>query len=122
MTGGLRHSWPLKIVAVSTVAGLSSKMFVYHAAMGVDDFDGDVFECVASLSQMTELPPDHAAASSGEGDEVVPYYRTDTVNFICRCADEADELWEKIQGDVQDLLANHRAAQQLDVIETATIN
>jgi hypothetical protein len=88
--------------------------------MGDDPYQGDVFECVASIQQMSEIPED--APGVGEGGNLVPYYRKDVLTFYCRNSEQADSLWEKVQADVRDLLRNHRAMQNLLTSETVTIS
>lgn len=116
----VRHVWPIRVTAVSDEPGLSSKIFVYHAEMGDDPYQGDVFECVASVQQMTEIPEDSAGV--GEDGNLVPYYRKEVLTFHCRTAEEAESLWGKVKADVRDLLLNHRALQELLTSETVTIN
>lgn len=116
-----QHVWPLKVVAdAAEEPGLSSKIFVYHASGVADPFQGDVFECVASVSQMGEVPED-APGVDADGNNV-PYYRKDTLEFACRSAEEADDLWTKIQAHVLDLVQNHRAMTgALATEETVTV-
>jgi hypothetical protein len=102
-----QHVWPLKVTATSNQAGLSSKMFVYHAEWGDDPYVGDIFECVASVQQMTEIPEDEPGL--GEGENQMPYYRTAELLFHCRSPEEAEDLLEKVQADVKDLLQNYLA-------------
>jgi hypothetical protein len=115
-----RHVWPLQVTAVSATDGLSSKIFVYHAENGDDPYQGDVFECIASLQQMTEIPEDEP--SMGEDGNAIPYFRKDSLLFHCRSASEADDLWVKIQADTKDLLQNYLALTGgLTTQETVTI-
>jgi len=115
-----QHVWPLVITAVSSQSGLSSKIFVYHAEWGDDPYQGDVFECVASVQQMTEIPED--APGGGEGDNQTPYYRSDVLSFHCRSADEASDLLKKVQADVKDLLQNHIALTSGNLQTSQTID
>lgn len=114
-----QHVWPLRVTAVSSESGLSSKIFVYHAAMDDDGFIGDVFECIASVPQMSEIPEDAPVSVDGGN---VPYFRTDVLTFNCRSEDEADDLWAKVKADVTDLVQNFRAAQRFETVETVTID
>ena len=116
-----QHVWPLVVTAVSSEAGLASEIFVYHAEMGDDPYEGDVFECVSSIQQMTEIPTD--APAEGEDGNNIPYYRKNVLTFHCRSAEEAEDLWGKVQADVTDLLQNYRAATGgLGSVETITID
>lgn len=113
--------WPLKITA-TLAAGASmpsAKIFVYHANMGDDAYQGDIFECVSSIQQYYELPVD-AAVSEG-ADYVVPYYRLDFVQLNCLSPEEADNLWLDILADVRDLVRNFYAKDDLATIETITV-
>lgn len=113
--------WPLKITA-TLAAGASmpsAKIFVYHANMGDDAYQGDIFECVSSIQQYYELPVDAAVAEGA--DYVVPYYRLDFVQLNCLSPEEADELWLAILADVRDLVTNFYAKDDLSTIETITV-
>lgn len=113
--------WPLKITA-TLVAGArmpSAKIFVYHATMGDDAYQGDIFECVSSIQQYYELPVDMAVAEGA--DYVVPYYRLDFVQIDCLTPEEADELWNEIVADVADLIRNFYAKDALTISETITL-
>jgi hypothetical protein len=116
---GTQHTWPLVITAVSTVDGLDSEIFVYHAALDDDPVnDLDLFECVASLPQMDEIG---LVPVLEEGAYVVPYYRSDTLSFACRSAAEAEELWVKIKADAKDLYNNFQYFVDLSVEDTYTL-
>ena len=113
--------WPLKITA-TLIAGTpmpSAKIFVYHANMGDDAYQGDIFECVASIQQYYELPVDAAVAE--DADYVVPYYRLDFVQLNCLSPEEADALWDDIAEDVQDLIRNFYAKDDLTTSETINL-
>ena len=114
-----QHVWPLKVTAASTIAGLSSKIFVFHAAMGADQWKGDTFDCVASVPQMTEIPEDAPVAVDGD---VIPYYRKDTVELWLRSPELLAETWEAIQEHTQDLIDNYRATQSLTAGTTVTLD
>jgi hypothetical protein len=113
--------WPLKITA-TLAAGASmpsAKIFVYHANMGDDAYQGDIFECVSSIQQYYELPVDAAVAEGA--DYVVPYYRLEFVQLDCLSPEEADELWNAIVTDVGDLIINFYAKDELSAAETVTL-
>jgi hypothetical protein len=113
--------WPLKINAtlVTGTSMPSAKIFVYHADMGDDAYQGDIFECVSSIQQYYELPVD--AAVSENADYVVPYYRLDFVQINCLSPEEAEELWDSILSDVADLIRNFYAKDDLTALETITL-
>jgi hypothetical protein len=112
--------WPLKVTAAVIDAAMpSSKIFVYHATMGDDAYQGDLFECVASLEQYNDLPEN--AAVIEDDVTVVPYYRLDVLNFACRSPEEAEQLWSDIQEDVIDLVNNYIAFNNLRTLEVVEI-
>lgn len=109
-----QHTWPLEVTAVSTTPNLPSEIFVYHSSMGDDPLVGDLFECVASLNQLDEIgltPVDTEL-------ETIPYYRSAALTFSCRSAQEAEDLWMKVQADALDLLNNFKAINNLTEVET----
>lgn len=76
-------------------------MFVFHAAMDDDQYEGDVFEAVASAQQMYEIPAiDPGSETNGQ---LVPYYRRSELVWYARTPSEAEELWQAITDDVDDL-------------------
>lgn len=116
---GLQHSWPVRITAVSTISGLPSEIFVYHAVGQDSATNEDLFECVASVQQITELP-----ATAPQGDptgKLIPYYRKAVLEAHCRSADEADELWDKVKDDANDLVVNFRAFGNMTATDTYVI-
>lgn len=116
-----QHVWPLNITATLPAGSVlpSAKLFVYHASMSDDIYEGDLFECVASVQQMNDIPDDTPAVEDGE--YTVPYYRSNMLNFHCRSPEEVDILWEDIQEDVTDLVNNYTSAATLSNIEVVTI-
>ena len=114
-----RFVWPLH-VTVSSADG-DPAVFVYHRRSRVSA-EEDIFECVASVNQMTELPVTEPDMEPDEDGNVTPYYRLATLAFNCRSLVEADDLWLRIQEDIQDLADNLRAWASLQVEEVVSIN
>lgn len=114
---GGRQVWPLKVTSVSDTPGLGSEIFVYHADAGGDLLDGDIFECVASVSQLDDigLSPDF------NSDPAVPYYRSDFLEFNCRSPRELEDLWKTIQAEVKALHANFDSWNEIQTQETVVI-
>jgi len=104
--------WPLIVQATSDEAGLPSEIFVYHVLPVNNDLD-EVFECVASLPQMSEI-----GLTIADG---VPYYRKDNLRIDCRTVSEADRIWELIQTDTRSLLWGFRYAEGLELSEEVVI-
>lgn len=118
---GGQQVWPLKITATLAAGATmpSAKIFVYHANMGDDAYQGDIFECVSSIQQYYELPEDAAVAEGA--DYVVPYYRLNFVQLDCLSPEEADELWDAIVADTRDLITNFYAKDDLSESETISL-
>jgi hypothetical protein len=116
-----QHVWPLKITANSIQEGLSSSIFVFHAALNDDLYEGDVFEAVASVQQITDIPENAAGVDSN--GELCPYYRSDNLTFYARSPAEAEDLWDAIVEDVDDLTRNWAALSNLqsDGVTSSTI-
>jgi hypothetical protein len=114
-----RHTWPLKVVATSTIPGLPSEIFVYQAGQGKDPHTGDKYKCVASVHQLSELGTTPVVI-----DNLVqkPFFRRCELLFHCHNAEEAATLWNKIQADAQDLVSNFNAFQLLTVENTVQLS
>jgi hypothetical protein len=112
-----QHAWSFSVNAVSDPADLGNEIFVMHEGAGVDG--GDVFSCIASLPQMDELPVDAPVAVDGE---TIPFYRVGDITFTAFNADELEELWQKILLDVQLLVDNYKAQQNLTESTTTVIS
>jgi hypothetical protein len=109
-------AWPLSVTALSSEPGLSSDLFVYHVYPENDEIE-EVFECVASLPQMSEID----TSPQLSGDTIVPYYRKDSFRLDCRSPEEADGVWDLVQADVESLLTDYRRAQGLALEEEVVI-
>lgn len=103
-----QHTWPLKVTALGE--GVSSSVFVY--AVG-DSVNGDTFQCVASVSQMSELGETAGAVSLGENRQI-PFYRKNTAEFSCRSADEVEKVWDTILRHTKQLIENLNSLESLE--------
>jgi len=113
--GGLprQQAWPITIVAVGE--DIDSEVFIYHVQKDGDPLEGDIFEAVASPQQIYEVPKTPGAATSENTQ--VPYYRRDTVEFLARSAQEADDIWRIVNEDVEILVRDFNAGATLLGIE-----
>jgi hypothetical protein len=112
----LQHTWPLRVTATVTPAGeFPPEIFVYHAANLNGKTEQDEFVAVASVQQLDELPVGNAYSPDilSSNNLSIPFYRKNEVLFHCRSAAEAEELWEKIKADAEDLVANYLATTAL---------
>lgn len=111
--GDNQHVWPLKITAVAT--GMDSEIFVYHVAVAGSAYAGDVCENVASIPELQETPKNVPVPG-------VPFYRMATALFACRSTDEAERTWLGVVEDVQELVAQMNAMNNLTEIEHDVIS
>lgn len=112
----LQHTWPLKVTATVTPAGsFPAEIFVYHAANLKGNTDQDEFVAVASVQQLDELPTSSPYSPDviSPNNMAIPFYRRNELLFHCRSASEAEELWNKIKADVDDLVTNYLATTAL---------
>lgn len=91
----------LEVRSTSLAGADSAKIFVYHAAMNDDAFEGDKFEAVCSAHQMVEIPSDEAC--DFDETHVVPYYRSSTLRILMNTPVDAENLWADIKEDVREL-------------------
>ena len=111
-----KHVWPVRITAKGS--GIDSKIFVYHAAMDDDPLLGDIFEAVASVLQLNEVPPDKPATLDGV---VIPFYRLSVLEYDARSAEQAEHIWAVVQEDADDLSKNFDSAKNLEGIEVVIV-
>lgn len=107
-----QHVWPVKYTATNSDDDSPAKIFVIQKSG--NDIAGDTFSCVASATQMTDLPVD----APNEGG---PFYRSDVAELGFRSPEAADEAIEAVEAAVQDLANNLEAASNLSVLDTVTI-
>jgi hypothetical protein len=107
------QAWALSVQATGT--GMPGEIFVYHKGSENDPIPGDKFECIASVSQLEEIP-------KGTPTTTIPYYRVSQADFICRSASEADEIWETIKSEVQTLISNFQDTATLDQQESGVVD
>lgn len=110
-----QHVWPLRITATSSNENLGPEIFVFHASMDDDVYCGDVFECIASIQQLGDLPVNKAAYD--DNGQLVPYYRTDSLTFHARSPQEAEDLWSQIKVDTNELVKNWLALSDISEVE-----
>jgi hypothetical protein len=112
-----QHTWPLKVIATSTITGLPSEIFVYQAGKGDDPFSGDRFQCVASVHQVSELGTSPVVTDTKQK----PFFRKDCLEFHCRTPEDADNLYNTIVAHAQDLVNNFFALAALTVENTVSL-
>lgn len=98
--------WKLSLTCTSDT-DFSPAIFIYHSTMGDDDYEGDIFEAVASIHQMQDIPEGDPVYSVE--DRVIPFYRKNTCEVLVSSPREAYDLWEDIKEDIQELWSHHEA-------------
>jgi len=111
-----QHNWPLRVTATATDS-FPPEIFVYHAGMPGQPAQ-DVFECVASVQQLYELP---TARPAEDDDASIPYYRLAVVEIWCRNAAQAQSVWEELQEEAAMLVENWMAADEMSETDTFTV-
>jgi hypothetical protein len=114
LTQGQQHVWPMRITAEG-LNGAPSAVFVYAKAKDGDP-QGDVFQCMASVPQLEEVST--LGPVSVTDTLQTPFYRTAEALFTTRSAEEADEVWQSLLEDAQNLAINLDAKADLDLTET----
>jgi len=112
-----QQAWPISIKAEGI--DMPSEIFVYHVAQSLSAFTGDIFEAVASPSQLYELPANQAAPVSEAYQ--VPFYRRDICEFVARSASESLRIWEVVQEEVAILVRDFNASNTLGAVETVSV-
>lgn len=100
------QSYPIKVLAIGT--NIPSEIFVYHSGKAGDPIEGDLFEAVASPNQLDEI-------AKNKPEPGTPYYRRQVCEFNARSAQEAEDIWTKIQEDVLELVDNYASQATLAV-------
>jgi len=106
--GAAQHCWRVAGSVVSDEDGLPDEVFVWQVS--ADEGVADVFQCVASVRQMSDIGLVPYGTVSGRQ---CPFYRKASFSVDARSPVEAEELQSDIRDDLQALLENHRAAQTL---------
>jgi hypothetical protein len=114
MLQGAQHVWPVRIVAEG-LNGAPSEIFVYARAKSGDK-QGDIFQCMVSVPQLAEIGTTGPLVL--DGTTQIPYYRTNTAEFVTRTAEEAEEVWNSLLEDAYNLALNLDAVADLQVIAT----
>lgn len=112
-----KHSWPLSITAKGE--GISGAIFVYQIPGINDPYDSVIFNKVASVNDLYEIPELDVVKLDEEFQ--IPFFRTATLNIICRNAEEADNVWEDVVEHTKDLIRNYKASKSLVSGVSATV-
>lgn len=112
-----QHVWPIEVTAIGQ--GMTSDIFVYAISKASDPVPGDVFEAVASVVQLSEIPT--KAPATVDQVNQIPYYRRSSAKFNCRSAEEEARVWDMIVSQVGQLVRNYNRTAPLKVSEEIRI-
>jgi hypothetical protein len=114
------YGYLMEVHAVAV--NMTPKVFIYHRGpvdLETGEFQ-DIYEAVASPAQLDEIPPDKPYTPEGSATQI-PYFRTDTLQFVTRTREELAYLWQLVQDDVQQLVNDVNSFEELDIVETVPI-
>jgi hypothetical protein len=112
-----QHNWPLIINATST-GDMPDDIFVFARKAGVLDVNPyDQFQAVASAHDIFEIGTDPGATNNDNPDGV-PFYRSSMLKLFLRSPAQVEEIWQKIQEDVVDLVRNLEAENRVVAVES----
>jgi hypothetical protein len=129
---GEQSSWPVNVTALG--AGMPSEIFIFQIVPANDYLPGDRYQCVASVSQLQELPivsgirdkdregEQESPRRSSRSQFDIPYYRASFLEIVCHSAGEAQELWTRLQDEVQRLVDNYNQWQTMQTVDTVVIS
>lgn len=117
LLGEQQTAFPLTIRAEGL--DIPSEIFVYRVGKTGDPFTGDAFSCIASVSQLYELPARQSQTLTT--NQQIPFYRTSQAEFILRSQAEVDEVWRIVQEDVLALIQNFNLSFTLQGTEVVEV-
>ena len=104
-----QHVWALRIDAV--IGGADAPVFVFKQTD-----EGDVFQTVASLHDIYEIPASKQTKDDSE-ENWNPYFRHHTVTLSARTPVLIEEAWSTIMRHARMLMRNWDAARKLEAVE-----
>ena len=108
-------SYPL-IVRASGF-NIPSEIFIYHAINSENPYSGDLFEAIATPSQIEELPLNKPFFS--DTNEGVPFYRRNQLEVYFRSLDELNDFWEELKSQTNTLVKNYKVME--DMVNTKLV-
>lgn len=105
-------AWPLRVEAIGI--DMPSEVFVYQMVSSEDPVPGDVYSCMASVTQLQELPV--GARLPTDGSYQIPFYRRSSMEVFCDHPDDVAKVWEYIQVRAAELV---KALKQMDFLYAA---
>lgn len=112
-------SYLMTIKAKAT--NLDSEIFIYHASAEKDPYNGDVFQAVVTPNHIQEIPKNKPYYDDFTG-EAMPFYRKDSVTIVSRSLEELDVFWDNIKKDVNSLVENYKAFENLKQTDVVALD
>lgn len=102
-------AWPLRVEAVGI--DMPSEVFVYQKVPLTDPVPGDLYSCMASVTQLQELPVN--APVETDGTYQLPFYRRSSMEVFCDHPDDVERVWEQLVYRAEQLV---KALKQLEFL------
>jgi hypothetical protein len=115
--GQEQHAWPMTVQAYGT--NISSDIFVYRLGKLGDPFTSSQFSCVASVSQLSEIPAQQSVTL--DASLQIPWYRTNQVELVFRSEAELIACWNVLQQEVALLVDNYNNSFAMQTTEVINI-
>jgi hypothetical protein len=113
-----RKGWALLVRAMDPT-NMDSEIFVHHRMAEEDPYEGDLFECIASVNQYYEIPKNKPAIVNE--DTIIPYYRKNQFEVFARTLTELQEIWDYVVLDVGRLVSDLNSMKVLNATETREV-
>lgn len=117
------HIWTVEIKCIPDNNDIDPNIFVFHAHPEDDPLQTDHFSNVAALWDMNSLPvgdPIQIDNESGQ-EQIIPFYRKDTVTLDFHNVLEAERFWRIVQLDTKLLKESYKASNNLLQVDSVTI-
>jgi len=105
------------VIEVDEVCNVSANIFLYQVSFP-DPETGETtsrFKAVCSPSDIEQYPIDEPESGG-------TYYRLSSADLLFRAVSLADETWDAIRGDVEELVETLGLMDEMGLIETVTID
>lgn len=118
--------FPIRVTATGTGLLEGGNVFVLQlSGTGLDPNQGDIFNRIASVPDITDLPTldtiESMNSASIEG-LISPFYRTNEIELFFETPELAEEAWKIIKSDVKLLVDNLNLKDKVYPTETVTIS
>lgn len=118
--------FPIRVTATGTGLLKGGNVFVLQlSGTGLDPNQGDIFNRIASVPDITDLPTldtiESMNSASIEG-LISPFYRTNEIELFFETPELAEEAWKIIKSDVKLLVDNLNLKDKIYPTETVTIS